>query len=334
MSKLSKIKDVAVTDIHQVKKVRKLVPAAVTRRISRASIVASKNSPQILFGAGVVGFGVTVVLACRATLKLEEVLEETTFKTALAHEAKANNANYSDADHKHDMAYLRIRAGYAIVKLYTPAIVVGSLSVAALTGSHHILSKRNTGLAAAYAATEKAFEDYRARVREELGEEKEREIKHGVDERTELVETDNGPKKKKIRGFADASQYAVVFDEGNANYEPTPEYNIMFIRTVQNQLNDQLWASDVVFLNDAYEALGFPRTSAGAVVGWVRDADLEGSGDGVIDFGVFTDENRDAFHDYVTGREGSILLDFNVDGLVFEKVDEMKKRNKKKRGNR
>lgn len=332
--KLSKIKDVAVTDVQQVKKVRRLVPVAVTRRLSTASIMASKNSPQILFAAGVVGFGATVVLACRATLRLEEVLEETTLKTAMANEAMQTNPNYTKSDHKHDMAYLRIRAGYAIVKLYTPAVIMGSLSVAALTGSHHILSKRNAGLTAAYAATEKAFADYRDRVREELGEEKEREIKHGVEERTEVVESDNGPKKKKVRGFADASQYAVVFEEGNANFEPTPEYNLMFIRTVQNQLNDQLHATNVVLLNDAYEALGFERTSAGAVVGWVRDADRDGTGDGYIDFGVFTDENRDRFWDYVTNADGGLLIDFNVDGVVFEIIDDMKKRNKKKRGNR
>lgn len=332
--KLSKIKDVAVTDVQQVKKVRKLVPASVSRRVARTSLVMSKNSPTILFGAGVVGFGVTVVLACRATLKLEEVLEENAMHTAMAHEARQNNPKYTEKDHKRDIAHFRIQSGFAIVKLYAPAVVVGTLSVAALTGSHHIMSKRNAGLTAAYAATEKAFAEYRERVRAEYGEEKEREFMHGAQERTVVEETDNGPKKRKLRGFENASQYAVVFDSDNKNWEPTPSYNMMFIRTVQNQLNDQLWANGHVLLNDAYEALGFDRTSAGAVVGWVVDADREGSGDGYIDFGVFVDEARDRFHDYVSGNEGTLLLDFNVDGLVFEKIDEKKRKAKKKRGNR
>lgn len=320
----TKIKDVAIRDARKVKSLRRFVPNAVSTRTARGSLVVQKHSPAILFGVGIVGFAGTVVLACRATLKLDEVLEETTLKTAMANEARDHNPNYSDADHRQDIAYLRIRSGYAIVKLYAPAIALGSLSVAALTGSHHILSKRNAGLTAAYAATEKAFAEYRERVREEIGEEKEKELRHGVEERTVVEDTEQGPKKRKLRGFKDASQYAVVFDPQNKNWENTPEYNIMFLRTVQNYLNDELNARGHVLLNDAYEALGFERTSAGAVVGWVK-YNPKTDNDGFIDFGVFSDEMRDRIYDYVTGKEGAILIDFNVDGVVWDLISKPKK---------
>lgn len=327
MSRLSKIKDTAVADVYKMKKIHKFVPKSVSSRVGRSSLVVSKHSPTILFGAGLIGFGATVVLACRATLQLEEVLDNTAEDIALAHEAKKIKPGYTEADHKHDIAYVRIRSGMAIFKLYAPSIIVGSLSVAALTGSHNIMSKRNAGLTAAYAATEKAFAEYRARVEAEFGEDKERELRHGVQENTILEETDGGPKKKKVRGFEGASQYAIVFEEGaTSNWEPTPEYNILFLRTVQNHLNDQLNANGHVLLNDAYEALGYPRTTAGAVVGWVRNNPNYSDTDAaVIDFGVFTDHNRDRIRDFVKGDSGSLLIDFNVDGVVYDLIDAQKK---------
>ena len=60
--------------------------------------------------------------------------------------------------------------------------------------------------------------------------------------------------------------------------------------------------------------LGFPHTSAGAVVGWVR-----GNGDGYVDFGLmdfYSNANR-LFHE---GFEPNIWLDFNVDGVIWDKI--------------
>jgi hypothetical protein len=63
--------------------------------------------------------------------------------------------------------------------------------------------------------------------------------------------------------------------------------------------------------------LGIDRSKAGSVVGWVITK--EGTGDNFIDFGVFDGDNPRA-RDFVNGREGSILLDFNVDGVIYDKI--------------
>jgi hypothetical protein len=60
--------------------------------------------------------------------------------------------------------------------------------------------------------------------------------------------------------------------------------------------------------------LDIPRTQAGAVVCWVR-----GQGDDFIDFGIF-DGNDDATRRFVNGCERSILLDFNVDGVIYDMI--------------
>jgi hypothetical protein len=70
-----------------------------------------------------------------------------------------------------------------------------------------------------------------------------------------------------------------------------------------------------VFLNEIHDMLGLERTKAGAVVGWV----MGGDGDERIDFGVFK-ANEYMGQEFVNGNERSILLDFNVDGVIYDKI--------------
>ena len=65
------------------------------------------------------------------------------------------------------------------MKDYAPALIIGTLSIAAILGSHKILKGRNIALASAYKALDVAYEEYRSRVREEYGEEKDRDFHLG-----------------------------------------------------------------------------------------------------------------------------------------------------------
>jgi hypothetical protein len=60
--------------------------------------------------------------------------------------------------------------------------------------------------------------------------------------------------------------------------------------------------------------LGFDHTSAGQVVGWKVN-----HGDSFVDFGLFDGDNL-ATRNFVNGHEKSILLDFNVDGVVYNLI--------------
>jgi hypothetical protein len=170
-------------------------------------------------------------------------------------------------------------------------------------------------MTAAYATVQKAFDGYRNRVIDEYGPAKDVELYHGTETREYLVETDTGPQVVKDETFPGASGYARLFNHHNSNWNRTPEYNLLFLRAQQNYLNDKLKSRGHVLLNDAYDALGVDRSPAGAVVGWVM-----GNGDSYIDFGIWDDRNMDRLHDFVTGREGAILLDFNVDGVVYKLI--------------
>lgn len=306
----------------------KFVPETVTRMVGRQVLVAQKNAPTILFGAGVVGVVTSTVLACRSTLKLDSVLEEAEqnrSKAELVH--KASIPTYTEADYHQDLRVIQVKTAAAIVKLYAPAIIVGTLSIACLAKSHNILSRRNAALSAAYAAADKAFREYRKRVVDEYGEEKDREFRYGAEEKTILEQTEKGTKKTtELRRGAKSggSMYARFFEETNPNWHRIPEYNWTFLHGQQRWANDRLRARGYLFLNEVYESLGIEKCSYGQVVGWVYKGPE--AGDGYVDFGIFDGQNFDKVFEFMIGDEGSVLLDFNVDGEVHAILDQIETR--------
>lgn len=294
-----------------------LVPGVISQRLARTTLLASKSSPEVLLAAGIVGMVGSTVLACRATLKMDAVLEDTKEKLNTA--KTLEHRDYSERDRSRDVSLIYFQTGVEIVKLYTPAIVLGGLSIYALTQSHSIMAKRAVALTAAYGALEKGFDEYRARVVEKYGEEEDRNLRYGS-QQIEVTDPKTGKKKAVTRvGRDEPSIYARFFDVGSSSWNKEPEYNLMFLQCQQNYANDKLHARGHVFLNEVYDMLGLERSKAGAVVGWILSKN--GETDNYIDFGVFDGKTQSA-RDFVNGFEGSILLDFNVDGVIYDKIDD------------
>lgn len=291
----------------------RFVPKTITQSANRNAFLIKKHSPTILFGVGVVGMVGSTVLACRATLKLEDALNETKTKFDLV--ATFEKENYSEEDRAHDRAILYIRGAVTVGKLYAPAVGVGVLSVAALTQSHRVLSQRNAALAAAYAAIDAGFQEYRARVIERYGADEDRSLRYGGED--VLVTNEDGEEIVSSRTTLDGpSIYARFFDPSSSSWSSEPEYNRIFLQCQQNYANDMLHARGHLFLNEVYDLLGLDRSKAGAVVGWT----LKKNGDNYVDFGIFDTEN--GVIDFVNGREHSILLDFNVDGIIYNDIED------------
>lgn len=300
--------------------------------IGRGGLILKKYSPEILTAAGVIGTVGSTVLACKATLKVEDILDEAKKKSNLinaVHDGEIEvDAEYTDKDYSKDLLVNRTQTAVKLIKLYGPAISLGVLSITAILGGQHILCKRNVAVMAAYKLCEESFNNYRSRVKDELGEEKDRQFYYGMTEETvkDKVKSKDGKTKtvtKKVEKAPDHlySQYARFFDEANINWDKSPEQNMYFLKMVQNQMNDKLKARGHVFLNEVYDALGFDRSEAGQLVGWVwnKDNTAMEAGDGYIDFGIF-DGNDYAKRAFVNGDERSILLDFNIDGMIYDLI--------------
>lgn len=286
------------------------IKSVITTKAGRQVLTLQKHSPTILFTAGVVGVAATVVLACKATLKVEQDVLVPAQKNLGLIKGLVRE-DYSEEDRSKDMAIVYIQSAMKLTKLYGPAVIVGVASVACLTSSHHILSQRNAGLTAAYVALDKGFNKYRERVVADLGEEKDREFRYGVEE---VVTTDDKGKQTVVKraNSEGPSIYAKLFDENSTSWNHNPDYNLMVLKCQQQYANDRLQAHGHLFLNEVYDSLGLDRTPEGQIVGWVKN-----NGDNYVDFGIFNDKMLPEHLAFFTGREDAIWLDFNVDGPVY-----------------
>lgn len=284
---------------------------AATKLLKPAINVAQKHGPEILTGVGIAGGVASTILAARATLKLEDVIDRTAADIDFAQSNLADN----DAELKRTTLRIKVRGAADIAKLYVPAASIGIASIGCVLGAHGIMKRRNVALIAAYNTLEKSFAAYRKRVVDEFGEQKDSDYRHGVYE-DKIKDEETGKTKTVARIDPNGiSQYAKFFDEGNENYQKTRDYNFMFLRMQQNWANDKLRIRGNLFLNEVYDALGLPRTKEGAVVGW----SMKGDGDKFVDFNIYDFDSPRA-RAFVNGEEKSILLDFNVDGVILDNL--------------
>ena len=311
----------------------KFIPDAISRKIAEQALLARKHSPEILLGAGMVSMVGSTVLACRATLKLEEVLQEIEHDKSLAHRVKTavddgevrEGVTYTDAELRQDTTVILVRGAAKVVKLYAPAAILGGIGVLCLTKSHKILQDRNAALTAAYVAVNTAFQAYRERVVERYGEQVDREMRYGAEEIVVIDDETGKATDMTVAEPGEPSGYARWFDEECSNFHAPPfsDHNWLWLRTQQNWANDMLRSRGHLFLNEAYAMIGLSHTSAGSIVGWVYERDND-RGDNYVDFGCW-DQHRGEPLEFFNGREGAILLDFNVDGPIWNLIDEKNK---------
>lgn len=301
--------------------IRRTLPERLTRKGGQVALNLSKQSPHIFFGVGLVGFVGTTVLASQATLKAGDIIDEARDNLSKINEVVtgplADKYDYAEEDVLKDRAYVFSRAIVDLGKLYGPTIVVGVISVASLTKSHQILVRRNSALTAAYVGLDRAYKAYKARVEEVLTPEQKAQLgectkEHVCDSENALTTSEFAQEKVKKAGF---SPYARFFDETSSMWTKSAEQNWVLLRVQQQYANDILRTRGHVFLNEVYDWLGMERSQAGAVVGWV----LSEEGDNYIDFG-FMDADRAQARKFVNNQERSVLLDFNVDGIIFDKI--------------
>lgn len=292
-----------------------------------------KHAPGLLLGGGILGICIGTVLACKATLKMDETLSEANDK--LEEIEAFTDDNYTEEDRQKDMAITYVKTGVAIVKQYLPAAILIGGGIACIVGGHKIQKKRLLGLAAAYTAVDTGFKAYRKNVVDELGAEADQNFRYGIRE-TEVEEVKtlkNGNEKivktkaAEITGFQ-PSEYARYFEpvyydddgtqHGSTEFDINPDYNLLTLRSKEAMYNDLLRMRGHVFLNEVYHELGFEHTPAGAVVGWVYDP-KNGEGNNYISFGIYDPANETA-RKFVNSETNCLLLDFNVDGVIWDKI--------------
>ena len=302
----------------------------MSKVLGKTGFKLRKHSPEILAVTGVVGIVTSAVMACKATTKASAILDETKEQLDAIHKCSEDqemieSGKYTEEDKKKDLTITYVQTGVKLAKLYGPSVVLGALSIGCMLTSNNILRKRNVALAAAYTTLDTSFKKYRGRVVEKFGDAVDKELKYGIQKKKiDTIETDPETGKEKkvkktvdvVEGVDGCSEYARFFDDGCTGWEKDSEMNLMFLRAQQQYANDLLISRGYLFLNEVYNMLGIQITKAGQVVGWVYDPENPNF-QNYVDFGIY-DINKPKNRDFVNGYERTVLLDFNVDGNIWD----------------
>lgn len=305
----------------------------ISRSIHKFGFKMKKHSPEILLVTGLIGTAATVVLACKSTLKVNEIVDEAKDTIETIHEGVATEHHtadgelYTQEDANRDLALVYVQTGLKLVKLYAPAIAAGALSVTCILASNNIMRKRNVALAAAFTAVDTSFKEYRSRLIERFGETGkalDRELRYNIksEQVEERVVDENGNETtvtktvEVIDPNVAHSIYSIIWDDGNRGWSKNAELNKCFLIQQQEAATYRLQRQGILTLNEVYEMLGAPRTKYGQIAGWVYTEDGT-AGDNFVDFGIF-DIHKPGSRDFVNLREKTIVLDFNCIGNVLD----------------
>lgn len=283
-----------------------------------------KNAPTIATAAGVVGLVGTSVLASRATLKAQDIVEEHKSEIEKTNKAvrevgKIERAKkeslYSVDDYRKEMANVWLKTSGKMLKLYAPAIALGVASISAICYGHNEMQNRIAGLTSALNIAQVSLEKYRKSIAENLGEEQEKAM---YNEAQLEVEKDEDGKVVHISVPTREDSLGRFFDRGlSTAWQPSSSDNGVYLRSQENFFNEQLARRGYVFLNEVYQALGFEETPEGQLLGWYVE---KGKTHPRI---TFISDDWDFVSTNVVNEavsDKAIWLDFDVDGVVFDKL--------------
>ena len=303
----------------------------LNKLLGTAVLTTKKYSPEIKFIFGVISLGAALYTTHKSALKYQKILEEKKLaldkakdevRSGVAEVRKSiENGElgpevYTEADEKKDYKKARMQVnvayGFKMAKNYAlPALFTGA-TVFFFHGAMMDYKNVAVGIGAAYNALLMKHNDAMKFIKEEIGEEKFKDLEEGFKTKTikEAQATGIKDPKEKEEARNKVSPYARFFDELHGCWTNDPEINKMWLVGEENVLNARLQRNGYLFLNDAYEEMGFEPTDAGRVMGWV--AKKPDGSINYIDFGIFNVHDQ-ASRWFVNGLEPIFLINFNVD---------------------
>ena len=296
-----------------------------SRTFYKTGFKLKKHSPTILAVAGTVGVVTSGVMACRATTKISTIIDEHHDNVNEIHDYIEENGfsdKYTEKDSNKDLTIVYAQTGVKLVKLYAPSVILGTVSLAAMLGSNHILRKRNVALTAAYTTAAKTFRTYRDRVVDRFGEGLDEELRYGI--KTKEIEetvTDEKGKEKKVKktvdvvNIEDIDGYSRLFYEGNPGWDNDPRFTRMYLLSQLKYANTLLKKRGYLTLNEVYKMLGFSLIPDGQIMGWFYDEEHPNT----VDFGIL-DTNDEMMIRFFNGDEKAVLLKFNINGNILDKI--------------
>ena len=312
-------------------KVLNNLTSTITYAVGHAKTFFSRNSAEILLIGGAIGVVTGTIMACKATLKADFVMDEyKTKKEKIGTCLENPEIDYDEITAKEDLKNLTIQTAVKMIKCYAPAVILESFSIGTIFASNHIMQQRNAALAASCAAVEAAYKKYREKVVEKYGKEVDDEFYYGTKTENKKITTtdpETGEKTKTTESKTylqeeyGCSPYAVLFDSSAIEFYQDDATNMFMLKNREKEATVRLRANGMLTLNDVYEMIGVKPTDIGLTHGWIFEKDNP-DGDNEVKFDMRHVYVKDPYSDR---EERAILIDFNCDGFVYGRVAGSKK---------
>lgn len=289
----------------------------LTQAIGAARLALKANAPTLMVAGGIISMGAGTVLACKQTLKIEEILDpHVNSLEEIQKGEKLALSSYGPEVARQDRIKVYTRVVLDFTKVYAVPAVMWGGGAALVFGGHRMMLKRNATLALAYTGLLKSFDAYRARVRDAFGSEADQAM-YGGWKKKEIVDPETGEKAViNTRDWESSGEdpYNRIFDQFSTTaWEPDLSINRMFVSQQQKFAQQLLNRRGYLYLSEVYSALGFPESDISRVVGWKVKRLPDGTKDiPFVDFGL------DSPHpdDFKFSKDKAIYLDFNCQGLI------------------
>jgi hypothetical protein len=281
---------------------------------------AEKAAPGVMIAVGIAAVAVGSYKAAEATPVVKEAVEE--FKT----NREEIEQTEMDPETKKELVTTSYKKlGNSVLHAYGKPVLLVATGTGLILGGHGIVSKKLATTTASLISTDKLFQNYRQNVIEDQGEDADFRYRTGLKTvEVESVEHDTRGRKRKVKKEMEVvdnvigNPFMKFFDEANPNFEKNPSNNLFFLKKQEEWRTRKLRAEGFLFLNDVLYELGYGRCAEGSVYGWVYDED-DPECHNVVSFGI-RNTRRPTVRNAMNGYEPVILLDFNVDGVIVEKL--------------
>lgn len=302
-----------------------------SKLLGTAVLTTKKYSPEIKFIFGVLSLGAALYTTHKSALKCQKILEEKKLALQQAEDETRKEIEdvkagiergeiapeeYTEADEKADFRKTRMQVnvtyGVQVVKNYAlPAFFTGA-AIFCFHGAMMDYKNLAAGIGAAYSALMMKHDDIMKYIKNQLGDEKFKELQEGfkAEQIKNAQSTGLTDPIEKADARAKMNPYSRFFDELHGSWTGSPEVDKMWLLGKENILNARLQRNGFLFLNDAYEEMGYKPTDAGRVMGWL--AKKSDGSTNYIDFGIFNIHDT-AARWFVNGLEPVFLINFNVD---------------------
>lgn len=211
------------------------------------------NSPELLTGAAVLGVVTTGYLAAKAAFTAKEIVQENEKDDVMMASLPNRRAVF-------------LHHAQHTWKLYVPAGVAGVVTIACIVGASKASAQRTTAAVTAYSLTERAFNEYREKVVEEIGKNKEEKIRGEVAQ--EVVTKTSTPQMI----IVDGTGHSLCCELYTRRYFRS---DMETLRKSMNTINARVNAQLYVPLDEFYDLVGLEHTSVSDKLGWDSEKQMD-----------------------------------------------------------